>query len=134
MQSTTTSKNFEPKRDLLVLLNVLMGSYFLDEAIYELRHTTYYKQDVKAKANTLVRAITPIIERDLAMLHGADDEAMARLIENLRETMGEIATLRLEHIAAFGELLRAFKQSPEGVLDRMGIAIIESVQVEEVAA
>lgn len=134
MQSTTTSKTFEPKRDLLVLLNVLMGSYFLDEAIYELRHTTYYKQDVKAKANTLVRAITPIIERDLAMLHGADDEAMARLIENLRETMGEIATLRLEHIAAFGELLRAFKQSPEGVLDRMGIAIIESVQVEEVAA
>jgi hypothetical protein len=133
MQSTEP-KTFEPKRDLLVLLNVLMGSYFLDEAIYELRHTTYYKQDVKAKANTLVRAITPIIERDLAMLHGADDEAMARLIENLRDTMGEIATLRLEHIAAFGEVTRRFKQSPDAVLDLLGIQIVESVQIEEVAA
>jgi hypothetical protein len=133
MQSTEP-KAFELKRDLLVLLNVLMGSYFLDEALYELRHTTYYKQDVKQKANTLVKAITPIIERDLAMLHGADDEAMARLIENLRDTMGEIATLRLEHIAAFGEVTRRFKQDPDAVLDLLSIQIIESVQIEEVAA
>jgi hypothetical protein len=134
MQSTQQPKAFEPKQDLLVLLNVLMGSYFLDEAIYELRHTTYYKQDVKAKANSMAKAVTPIIERDLALLHGADDEAMAMLIENLRDTMGEIATLRLEHIAAYGEVLRRFKADPDSVLDLLGIQIVESVQIEEVAA
>jgi hypothetical protein len=131
MQSTEP-KTFEPKRDLLVLLNVLMGSYFLDEAIYELRHTTYYKQDVKAKANTLVRAITPIIERDLAMLHGADDVALVKLIENLRETFRQLAILRLEHIAAFGEVMKLFYQNPDMVLEALQIQIIESVQIEEV--
>jgi hypothetical protein len=131
MQSTQP-KTFEPKRDLLVLLNVLMGSYFLDEAIYELRHTTYYKQDVKAKANTLVRAITPIIERDLAMLHGADDVALVKLIENLRETFRQLAILRLEHIAAFGEVMKLFYQNPDMVLEALQIQIIESVQIEEV--
>lgn len=134
MQSTTEPKSPEPL--LITLLNYLITSYLLDACMWELKDTSVYRHKLKQALNAVWKELQPVIDRQLTLLDGTDDEAMWSMMEGMKDLTHELATIRPEQLVALMHILRKFKADPEGVMEMMEVKIIEpqDIQVEEVAA
>jgi hypothetical protein len=131
MQSTEPKK---PEPLLITLLNYLITSYLLDACMWELKDTTVYRHKLKQALNAVWKELQPVIDRQLTLLDGTDDEAMWSMMEGMKDLTHELATVRPEQLVALMHILRKFKADPEGVMDLMEVKIIEpqEIQVEEV--
>jgi hypothetical protein len=133
MQSTEPKS---PEPLLITLLNYLITSYLLDACMWELKDTTVYRHKLKQALNTVWKELQPVIDRQLTLLDGTDDEAMWSMMEGMKDLTHELATIRPEQLVALMHILRKFKADPEGVMEMMEVKIIEpqDIQIEEVAA
>jgi hypothetical protein len=115
----------QPNRQLIILLNYLITSYLLDACMWELRDTTVYRQSLKQKLNAVWAELQPIIDRDLKLLDDTDNEAMWGLMEGMRDLTRELAEVRPEQLVALMHIIRKFKESPDEVMERMEVVIVE---------
>lgn len=116
--------NIEPKQ--IALLNLLLASWLSLECIDELRNTNAYRHLLKQRINALEPELKKIIDQDLNLLWGTDDNAMYGLMEGIKTFLCELATVRPEQIVGLGELLKKFKMMPDWTLNMLGVKIIES--------
>lgn len=110
-------------KHLLPLINLLMAAWFMQGCIDELRGTNYNAHSLKMRLNQLEPELQARINTDLGKLWGADDKALYSLQDGLKETFQQMTTLKPEHIAAIGEMIKKLKQSPELFLHINGITI-----------
>jgi hypothetical protein len=123
----TTTETIDAK--LIALLNLLLGSWFLLECNDELIETNVYRHGLKQKLKQLEPELKKIIDKDLNLLWGVDDEAMYGLQEGIKTLFTELSTVRPEQLVGLGELIKRFKQMPDWCMNMLGIQIKESQKI-----
>jgi len=114
------------ERKQIALLNMLLAGWFMLETLDELKDTNVYNRLLKQRINQLEPELKKVIDGDLNLLWGVDDNALYSLQNNLKEFFTLFATQRPENIAGFAELVKRFIEMPNWCMNMLGIKVIES--------
>lgn len=110
------------KSQSVYCLNTLLVAYELLESLDIVKQTNYYKQSLKNKVNLLMPELEKYSE-DIKLLWGVDDNTMYQLLNDKKELIKKIASIRPEQKSGLNELLNQFFSTPELVLHRNGIIV-----------
>lgn len=112
------------------LLNLLITGWCMLGQLDELKNTSAYKQKMRSLINQLMPELERMVDTDLNLLWGVDDPAMYNLQEQVKKFLTEMAIIPTEYVAGLADLLQQFRQTPQLVLHRNGIKIVNSQEVK----
>jgi len=113
------------EQESILILNALLVGYEFVESLDKIQGLSFYQKGLKQKVDTLLPSLEKFADQ-LNVIFGVDDKAMFDILDKKKELMKKIALLRPENKAGLNELLDLFFQSPELLIHRNGIKLIEN--------
>ena len=83
------------QKDAILLLNITAQSIALIETLDKLKHTTFYRQQIKKDANNLSKQLFEIAKQN-SNLFEVDDDAMMDLVGNCKDLVSHAMNFRPE--------------------------------------
>lgn len=108
-----------------IYLQTLLTLALLQELMDQLAGTSIYNHSLKQAAKRLQSELDKIINRDMSMIWGVDDEAMYKHIEYLKNLITEISTINADDNGIVALMLNSYKKQKEAVIEALNIKLIK---------
>lgn len=102
------------KTKTIKVVQLVLALQYVEELIEELKHTPYYKQEIKAKANSLQTSIEPLMRKQLADICKASEETVINVLRHQEELITRIAqNLEPHSLCALNQMLTNLINTPD---------------------
>ena len=102
------------KTKTIKVVQLVLALQYVEELIEELKHTPYFKQDIKQKAKSLQTSISPLMRKELADIVGTCEETVINVLRHQEELITRIAQNVEPHgLCAFNQLLTNLIATPD---------------------
>ena len=96
------------------VVQLVLALQYVEELIEELKHTPYYRQNVKQKANSLRTSIEPLMRKELSDIVGTCEETVINVLRHQEELITRIAQNVEPHgLCAMNQLLTNLINTPD---------------------
>ena len=108
-----------------IYLQTLLTLAFLQELMDELSDTSAYNHSLKQAAKRLQSELDKVINRDMGMVWGVDDDSLYNHIEYLKGLITELSTINADDNGIVDLILKSYKEDKEAVLEALNIRLIK---------
>ena len=107
-------------------LHCLLSCFLLNNQLYELSKTPYFKREIKYHTNRLADLLGKQIDQDMVQLWGIADEQYETLMKDQDELMRLIGRQNPNHVPLLKTIMEMFDEDYKGTCDKLGINIVET--------
>lgn len=72
-------------------VQLILALQLVSELIEELKHTNYYRQEIKQKANSLEKSMEPIMRKELTDLYESSPQTIINVLRHQEQLIERIA-------------------------------------------
>ena len=113
--------------DQHIYLTALFASLLVVDCMDELEQTPYFKQRLKQTGKPFTRELERVIKVDVPLVWGLDDKKMYMLMEYQSAFIRKLAAMRPEEAGVINEIINRYTESPEQVLQALGLQLVDVV-------
>lgn len=111
-----------------IYLQILLTLAFLQELMDKLSGTSAYNHSLKQSAKRLQSELDKIINRDMSMVWGVDDDSLYKHIEYLKGLISELSTITADSNGIIALMIQSYKAQPEAVCEALNIKLLTNTK------
>lgn len=105
----------EKEKDLITLLESIILMQMLVENLEELQLTHYNQKDIKAGIKTILKKISPLAERDYAIVFKNGEHDTQSIIMEYEKLISFISLQKLPQKVALSQIVEAWNYEPKTI-------------------